>query len=124
LSTDEPPGRARTAECVARSGDAEGIGLDNRLVEQVVQRLMDTRVLNARGSEKKSHNAPIGILPRGMFVVDVGGPDPHSLRVEDLAVEALGLSSPESALVRMSFERPRGNPLTRATNEEAASLLQ
>ncbi len=54
LSADEPPRIARTGHGVPvhGRGNAEGIALGNRLAQQVDQRVVDTRVLDARRSEK------------------------------------------------------------------------
>ena len=59
LSADETPCPARTAlgVPVPRSGDAEGVGLGDRFAQQVDQRVVDARVLDAGGREKKLHDA-------------------------------------------------------------------
>src|SRR5207249_4263954 len=59
LAADEPPRPLKPARGVpVRSGrDAEGAGLGNRLAEQVDERVMDARVGDASGSEKKFHAA-------------------------------------------------------------------
>ena len=60
LSADEPPCRARTGHGVPvrRGGNAEGAGLGNRFAQQVDQRVVDARVLDASGREKKPQVAP------------------------------------------------------------------
>ena len=58
LSADEPPdtlSRTDVGVPVHRGGDAEGAGVGDRLAQQVDQRVVDARVLDARGSEKKPH---------------------------------------------------------------------
>jgi hypothetical protein len=57
-SADEPPCSARTCHGVPvrRGGNAEGTGLGNRLAQQVDQRVVDARVLNAGRSEKKLYD--------------------------------------------------------------------
>ena len=62
LPADELPGPAGTAPGVPvpRGRDAEGAGLGDRLAQQVDQRVVDARVLDAGGSEKKFHAAPFG----------------------------------------------------------------
>ena len=42
---------------VDRGGDAEGAGLGDRFAQEVDQRVVDARVLDASGSEKKPHAA-------------------------------------------------------------------
>ena len=41
---------------VYRSGNEEGVGLGNRFSQQVDQRVVDARVADTSGSEKKSHD--------------------------------------------------------------------
>ncbi len=59
LSADEPPCRRRTAHGVPvpRGGDAEGVGLGDRFAQEVDQRVVDARVLDAGGREQKLHDA-------------------------------------------------------------------
>jgi hypothetical protein len=40
---------------VGRGGDAQGAGFGNGLAQEVDQRVLDARVLDAGGSEKKPH---------------------------------------------------------------------
>lgn len=47
---------------VHRGGDAEGVGLGNRFAQEVDQRVVDARVLDASGSEKKPHDASASLL--------------------------------------------------------------
>jgi hypothetical protein len=49
---------------VHRGGNAEGAGLGNRFVQQVDQRVVDARVLDASGREKKLHAAS-GVITAG-----------------------------------------------------------
>ena len=42
---------------VPRSGDTEGVGIGNRFTQEVDQRVMDARVLDARRGEKILHDA-------------------------------------------------------------------
>ena len=42
---------------VPRGGDAEGVGLGNRFAQQVDQRVVDTGVFDASGSEQKFHDS-------------------------------------------------------------------
>ena len=55
-SADEPPCPARTdlGVPVPRGGNAEGVGLGNRFAQQVDQRVVDARVLDASGGERIS----------------------------------------------------------------------
>ena len=52
---------------VRRGGNAEGAGLGNRFAQQVDQRLVDARVLDPSGSEKKfdaaSRSHGVGVVP-------------------------------------------------------------
>jgi hypothetical protein len=41
---------------VRRSGDAESIGFGDRFSEQVDQRVVDARIFDASGGEKKFHH--------------------------------------------------------------------
>src|SRR6266536_1651939 len=50
-ATPAPPGMAYAART------AEGAGLGNRFAQQVDQRVVDARVADASGSEKKPHNS-------------------------------------------------------------------
>src|SRR6478735_5893696 len=59
LTGDETPCPTGTALRVAvpRRGDTEGVGLGNRFAEEIDQRVVDGRVLDASGREKKPHAA-------------------------------------------------------------------
>jgi hypothetical protein len=59
LPADEPPRPAEPARGapVRSGGDAQRAGLGNRLAEQIDQRVVDARVGDAGGSEKKFHHA-------------------------------------------------------------------
>jgi hypothetical protein len=53
-AADQPPCMASTAgPGVRRGGNAESVGLANRLAEQADQRVADALVLDASGSEKQ-----------------------------------------------------------------------
>jgi hypothetical protein len=54
---DEPPRAAGTAlgVPVPRSGDTEGVGVGDRFPEELDERVVDARVLDAGGGEKKFH---------------------------------------------------------------------
>src|SRR6185437_217654 len=56
---DDPPrlARARHRMPVQPRGDAEGVGLGDRLAQQLEQRVFDARVLDARGGEEELHAA-------------------------------------------------------------------
>jgi len=49
-----PPGTALRVP-VPRSGDTQGVGVGDRFAQQVNQRVVNARVLDAGGSEKKLH---------------------------------------------------------------------
>ena len=51
---------------VPRGGDTEGVGVGDRFAQQVDQRVVDARVLDASGSEKKPHGCSFA---RGVRVV-------------------------------------------------------
>ena len=59
LPADEPPRLARPGHGVPvrRRGDAEGVALGDRLAEQLDQRVVDARVLDAGRGEEKLHVA-------------------------------------------------------------------
>ncbi len=58
------PRRTALGVPVPRGRDAEGVGLGDRLAQQVDQRVVDARVLDAGGSEEKSHcDRPSRIRP-------------------------------------------------------------
>src|ERR1035438_5765533 len=58
-SGDEAPGHVSSpALGVHRGGNAQGVGLGNRFTQEVDQCVVDARVLDASGSEKKPHDAP------------------------------------------------------------------
>src|SRR5207248_7150092 len=61
-SADELPCLASTAAVgVRRGGNAEGAALGDRFAQEVDQRVVDARVLDAGGGEKKSHDAFPGV---------------------------------------------------------------
>jgi hypothetical protein len=56
LSADEPPDTLSWTDLgvpVRRGRDTEGAGLGNRFAQEVDQRVLDARVLDASGREKK-----------------------------------------------------------------------
>jgi hypothetical protein len=59
LSTNEPPCQIRSdmRVPVPRGGDTEGAALANRFAQQVYERVVDARVLDARRCEKILHTA-------------------------------------------------------------------
>src|SRR6266496_5671638 len=66
LSADEPPCQFGLPEGVRRGGNADGVGLGNRFAQEVYQRVVDARVLDPSGREKKPHGCSFA---RGVGVV-------------------------------------------------------
>src|SRR5215216_4604358 len=78
-SADELPCQLGSPEGVRRGRNAEGVGLGNRFAQKVDQRVVDARVLDASGREKKPHGCsfargvgvvlPSGRLSRGATII-------------------------------------------------------
>lgn len=64
---------------VSRSGDTESAGVGNRFAYKLDQRVVDARVLDARGSEKKFHHAFRNVI--GQEYLQIGTPLPDALGV-------------------------------------------
>src|SRR6185503_661685 len=89
LPADEAPSSTRTGHRVRvrRGGDAEGVGFFDRLPQQVDERVVDARVLDAGGREKELHAASWSRYCRralrGLYALETGrSPETHRLRAD------------------------------------------
>src|SRR5207248_1676378 len=108
LPADEIPCSARTGHWVRvrRGGDAEGVGLGNRLPQEADECVVDAGVLDAGGREKKLHAASWSRYCRRVLT------DPYAVETG---------RPPRTHRLRADPARPRGTFRTLAQSREGAS---